>query len=98
MYGRDANPEKVVSGSEGDQKSPIRGDPDSRTDAYASLLEHQCLEELLPEHRDVLNLVWRTGETSKQIARELQQPHSTVRTWIAKAKRIFHDCYFGVVQ
>ena len=46
----------------------------------------------------MLNLVWRTGETSKQIARELKQPHSTVRTWIAKAKRIFHDCYFGVVQ
>lgn len=62
---------------------------------HSRILFSQCLEQLNPNHKDVMLMNLIKGLTTAAISEVLDKPQNTILTWLTSAKTQFHDCIQG---
>lgn len=70
--------------------------PKGESNAFMRLLYSKCMEQLKPEHREIMTENILGGKTTAEIAEDTGKPQNTILTWLTKAKLQFRDCIQGI--
>ena len=69
------------------------GSPEDLAVASADARElARCLEQLRPAQRDCIVLAYRDGYTHEELARRVERPLGTVKSWIRRGLAELKDC------
>ncbi|MGE3512568.1 MAG: RNA polymerase sigma factor [Vicinamibacterales bacterium] len=74
-----------------DDERPAQA-PDARLDAEEQLRLRECLDALMPQHRDAVLLSKIEGQTLAEIAAALQSNVNTVGVWVSRGLRSLRSC------
>jgi len=57
-----------------------------RTSTWPTLVQ-----QLRPEYRQVMDLLYLQGHTQQEVAKRLEVPLGTVKTWVGRARQLLSD-------
>lgn len=66
------------------------------SNAFMKLLYNKCMDQLKPEHREVMLECILGKQTAETLAKDTGRSKNTILTWLTKAKLQFRDCIEGI--
>lgn len=70
--------------------------PDKGSNTFMNLLYNKCMDQLKPEHREVMIECILGGKKTAELSEDIGKSQNTILTWLTKAKLQFRECIQGI--